>query len=82
MIRRAINFVAQALGYLLIWPLLEIYRWIFKTFFRERFEQRLAAGDAAGRALLLAVERDDPELFERATGAKARPPSELPPRRE
>jgi hypothetical protein len=82
MIRCAIARVPQALGYLLIWPLFEIYRWIFKTFFRERFEERLTAGDAAGRALLVAVERDDPKLFERATGRKARPPSELPPKRE
>jgi hypothetical protein len=66
-----------AAGFLL-WPFFALYHWIFRTFFRERFEERLARGDAAGRTMLEAAERDEPAMFERATGRKARSASELP----
>jgi hypothetical protein len=65
---------------LVLWPLFSVFFWSYRRFFPASFEARLARGEANAAAWLELVERDDPELFEHATGRKARPALELPPR--
>jgi hypothetical protein len=63
----------------LVWPPLALYFWIYQRLFPQRFETRLARGEAGAKAFSDWIELTDPELFETATGRKARPASEIPP---
>ena len=58
-------------------PVFELYFWIFRTFFRDRFNAKLARGEQNSLARLEWFELHDPAVFEIATGTKARTAAEI-----